>query len=438
MRHSGSDGLLDTVLAETIPAYGRMIHGEDKKGALTEESQLYDVHGRFQRAVDRGALNKVLLDHLERLPNVKLFFHHKLTGADFNKKSAWFEYTTLGVYPDDRPSEVEVTFDLILGCDGAHSSVRYHMMKFVRMDYAQSYIDTLWCEFTISPADSDATVATTPSAKDGFRTSPNHFHIWPAGDMMFLAIASKDKTFTCTLFAPAATFKALEQAPDTIEEFFRVNFPGAADLVGPGLQKQFQTNPHLPLISIKCSPHHFQSSGVILGDAAHAMVPFYGQGMNAGLEDVRVLFQHLDAHPSTDDGKLAALGAYTKERVPDAHMINDLAMGNYWEMHSGVRSSMYLLRKRVEEFLSNKVPSSGFATQYSRVSFSNQRYSDVAKAVEWQKRILLRSMAGGTLIPVLGFAAWIVLSRRRSDNGTSAWSAVFGKLREVLMNLRKQ
>ncbi|KAK3720118.1 kynurenine 3-monooxygenase, mitochondrial precursor [Vermiconidia calcicola] len=410
MRHSGSDGLLEAVLSETIPMYGRMIHGEDSKGDLTEESQLYDVHGRFQRAVDRGELNKTMLDYLEDLPNVELRFHHKLTGADFRKRKAWFE-----IQPSDsrdhqrRLQEIEVDFDIMLGCDGAHSAVRYHMMKFVRMNYEQSYIDTLWCEFTIPPASSEeeSTVSTTSSAKDGFRTSPNHLHIWPSSDKMFIGIPSTDKTFTCTFFAPSSTFASLEQHPEDLEQFFQQQFPGAADLIGPAeLQKQFEQNPHLPLISIKCSPHHYSSSGVILGDAAHAMVPFYGQGMNAGLEDVRVLFEHLDAHPATAAGRATALETYTTERVPDAHTVNDLAYANYWEMHAGVRSRLYLFRKTVEEFLSDKVPASGFETQYSRVSFSNQRYSEVAEVVERQRKILIRGMVGSLIVPVVGCIAW--------------------------------
>ena len=415
MRHAGSRDLLDSVLSDTIPMYGRMIHGEDSKGSLTEEAQLYDVHGRYQRAVDRGSLNKKLLDHLDRLGNVKFHFHHKLTGADFAKHKAWFEVRPPSESGSlERPKETEVDFDIILGCDGAHSSVRFHIMKYVRMDYKQSYIDTLWCEFTIPPAVDDPSPlsppSSTPSAKDGFVTSPNHLHIWPGSDNMFIAIPNPDKTFTCTLFAPSAAFTVLEKDEADIEPFFQRHFPGVADLVGANqLREQFKQNPHLPLISIKCSPHHYASAGVILGDAAHAMVPFYGQGMNAGLEDVRVLFQHLDAYPPTTAGRGEALEAYSSERVQDVHTINDLALSNYWEMHAGVRSPTYLIRKTVEEFLSDKVPSSGFETQYSRVSFSNQRYSDVARVVTRQKRILLNGMWGSVLLPVItvaGIWAW--------------------------------
>lgn len=407
MRQSGSNELLDAVLPETIPMYGRMIHTLDSKGSISEEAQQYDVHGRYQRAVDRANLNKIFLDQLERCTNVKLFFHYKLTGVDFEGRKAWFEQKWQPSQAVERPREVEAEFDVILGCDGAHSSTRYHMMKYLRMDYEQTYIDVLWSEFIIPPMEnSNDVLGTTASAKDGFATSPNHLHIWPGKDNMFIAIPSTDKSFTCTLFAPSATFAQLEEDPHRVEPFFQTNFPGAAHLIGPHIRKQFETNPHLPLISIKCSPHCYKSSGVILGDAAHAMVPFYGQGMNAGLEDVRVLFQHLDEHPSTIEGRSAALESYNRERVPDAHTINDLALDNYWEMHAGVQSPAYLVRKNVEELLSDKVPSTGFETQYSRVSFSNQRYSEVSKAVERQRKILIGSMVGLLLVPATAWAAW--------------------------------
>jgi kynurenine 3-monooxygenase len=444
MRHSDSPKLLEAVLAETIPMYGRMIHGEDGDGNLTEESQQYDVHGRFIRAVDRAALNKSLLDELEGLPNVKLHFRHKLTGVDFNSRKAWFERKDGTISPPqtadaaqadqlqaslERPQEIEVNFDLIFGCDGAHSSVRYHMMKYLRMDYSQTYIDTLWCEFTISPADDANSSENIPSASatQGFLTSPNHLHIWPSSDKMFIAIPSTDKSFTCTLFAPAPTFASLSSAPNpdaAISDFFKENFPGVSpNLISPSaLAQQFKSNPHLPLISLKCSPHTLPSGGgVILGDAAHAMLPFYGQGMNAGLEDVRVLFEHIDEAVSKTTPKQqtssisTALESYTKTRVPDAHTINDLASANYYEMHSGVRSPIYLLRKRIEEFLSDKFPTSGFKTQYARVSFSNERYSLVRKNVEQQGKVLLRGIIGLGLSPFVAWAGWWIWRYERAS-----------------------
>ncbi|KAM0717072.1 hypothetical protein Q7P37_006924 [Cladosporium fusiforme] len=436
MRHSDSPKLVDAVLSGTIPMHGRMIHDQDKNGNLTEESQQYDVHGRFIRAVDRAHLNKLLLDELEGLDNVQLFFNHKLTGVDFDTRKAWLERKKVGspqtadgaqadqsqqgqLHPaTPRPQEFEIDFDLILGCDGAHSSVRYHMMKYLRMDYSQTYIDTLWCEFRIPPAH-EIHGTPSPSATNGFATSPNHLHIWPGSDQMFIAIPSTDQSFTCTLFAPASTFDEMSKVPCLIDDFFDEYFPGVTSLISPdALHDQFTANPHLPLISLKCSPHAYSAGGgVILGDAAHAMLPFYGQGMNAGLEDVRVLFSHFDRatqeqHQNPRSTLLAtlqsALESYSTERVPDAHTINDLASANYWEMHSGVRSPLYLARKSIEEFLSDKVPSSGFQTQYARVSFSNQRYSEVQAAVQRQAKVLLRGILGAVLVPVVVWAGWWV------------------------------
>lgn len=135
-------------------------------------------------AVDRGGLNKRLLDMLEEMPNVTFFFNHKLVGADFRRAKAWFEVKS-GSGSAQRTSEKEVAFDLMIGADGAHSSVRYHMMKYARMDYQQEYIDTLWCEFQIQPKDIPAS-----NMQSKFRISPNHLHIWPGRDFMFIAIPS--------------------------------------------------------------------------------------------------------------------------------------------------------------------------------------------------------------------------------------------------------
>ncbi|KAI9841592.1 MAG: kynurenine 3-monooxygenase, mitochondrial precursor [Sclerophora amabilis] len=403
LRKAQCPGLTESLLAETIPMHGRMIHARDATGRLFDQSQIYDVHGRSIQAVDRAGLNKRLLDELERMPNVTFFFNHKLTGADFNKNLAWFEKgdPTHRVEKDKRDIEIEVSFDFMIGADGAHSAVRYHLMKFARVNYQQEYIDTLWCEFHIPPLPKEG--------GEGFRLSPNHLHIWPGGDFMFIAIPSSDKSFTCTLFMPASHFNHLSSSPpQALATFFDTNFPGITPtLIEPAaLHAQFTENPHLPLISIKCTPYHYRSSCVILGDAAHAMVPFYGQGMNAGFEDVRVLYDCLDAHqphpPSTqantDDQqqqqqktaatRAAALEAYTTVRTPDASCINDLALQNYIEMRSSVTSPLYKARKWIEEHLDYLVPALGWSTQYSRISFGNERYSDVVRAVKKQGKVL--------------------------------------------------
>lgn len=189
------------------------------------------------------------------------------------------------------------------------------------------------------------------------------------------------------------------------------------------LLSSFNKNPHLPLISIKCKPYHFSSSAVILGDAAHAMVPFYGQGMNAGLEDVRILFSILDKHALMDEDssfpdaaasqRARALAEYTAVRIPDAHAIIDLALQNYIEMRALVLSPVYRLRKSLEEWLSVYVPRLGWHTKYSRVSFGNERYSEVVAKSERQGRVLLTALVGGLGVPLLSGGIYLGLRYRR-------------------------
>lgn len=390
LRKTGLSDLADAVLADTVPMHGRMIHVRNA-GKYVREAQQYDAHGRVSKparvmtslakheqdllAMDRTQLNRALIDHLEAMPNVKFFFKHKMIGVDFKKKSAWFEDRHEKKDLMAQGPEFKLTFDLLIGADGAHSAVRNHLMKVVPMTYQQEYIDKLWCQFGV-PISTDG----------GFRIPPNYLHIWPADESMFIAIPNTDKTFTSTLFMSKEGFEALE-ASGKVVEYFSQNFPAVVpDLITEDdLKKQFTNNEHLPLISIKCTPYHYQDAGVIVGDAAHAMVPFYGQGMNAGLEDVRVLFEFLDRYPND---RTRALDEYTKERKPDAHTINDLALGNYREMASDVKKPLYLLRKWVEETLYVHFPSLGWATQYSRVTFSNMRYSEVYQKSQQQAKIL--------------------------------------------------
>lgn len=320
-------------------------------------------------------------------------------------------------------------------------------MKYARMDYSQEYIDTLWCEFMIKANNvSDGQAA---GAQSKFRISPNHLHIWPGKEFMFVAIpndvctpsllpihqmhrhanARKDGSFTSTLFMPSTHYAILERDPSKVPAFFDSHFPGITSLIPPEeLVSSFQTNPHLPLISIKCTPYHFSGSVVIVGDAAHAMVPFYGQGMNAGFEDVRILFSLIDKYAITESNdpnhqgvgdaavqRAIALNEYTALRVADAHAINDLALQNYVEMRASVLSRVYRVRKFLEEFLSVHVPSLGWHTQYSRVSFGNERYSEVIAKSQYQGKALMRGLLALTASPLILGSLGVLAYRFRAE-----------------------
>jgi kynurenine 3-monooxygenase len=217
---------------------------------------------------------------------------------------------------------------------------------------------------------------------------------------------------------PSDKFVELEDSPSSIPNFFDQHFPGVTDLISADdLVSSFQQNPHLPLISLKCKPYHHDASGVILGDAAHAMVPFYGQGMNAGMEDVRILFSILDKHARMDESSnnplddsasasewssqtSRALAEYSAVRAADAYAINDLALQNYVEMRSSVLSRKYRLRKYLEEFVSVHFPGLGWQTKYARVSFSNEGYADIVQKSEKQGKMLVRCFLALTTSPL--------------------------------------
>jgi kynurenine 3-monooxygenase len=219
---------------------------------------------------------------------------------------------------------------------------------------------------------------------------------------MFIAIPSIDKSFTSTLFMPDAFFDSIKTRADLIS-FFKEHYADVLQILGEdSLCDQYFNNEHLPLVSIRTGPYHYSDRCVIVGDAAHAMVPFYGQGMNAGFESVNVLFKHIRAHPQ--DLK-AALDAYTAERQPDAWAIVELAMRNYDEMRSGVTKRGYLLRKWVEEACAKWVPQLGVKTLYSMVSFGNERYSEVLKKAERQMRAEERVL-GAAVVAVVAGVGW--------------------------------
>lgn len=244
-----------------------------------------------------------------------------------------------------------------------------------------------------------------------------------------VANTTQDGSFTCTLFLSSKEFSLLEANPSTLPSFFDTHFPGVTNLIpAADLISSFNSNPHLPLISVKCKPYHHGSSGVIIGDAAHAMVPFYGQGMNTGMEDVRVLFSILDKHADLDESNdpteagdkdpsmhlARALAEYSHTRPADAHAINDLALQNYVEMRASVLSLRYRLRKYLEEMVSVRLPSLGWQTKYSRVSFSNEGYAEIVRKSERQGRILVRTFFALMASPVMLGSVYLAWKYKKS------------------------
>ncbi|KAG9103241.1 kynurenine 3-monooxygenase, mitochondrial precursor [Ceratobasidium sp. 370] len=336
-------------MENVVPVHGRMIH--DSRGRC--ESQRYDPNGQCINSIDRGLLNIGLLDELAQYSNLRIHFHTKLTTVDFDERVA--NFTANG-------KTFDVHFDLCIGADGSYSNVRRQLMRVVRqvMDYQQEYLPHDYIELSIPPG-SDSNGDPT------FLLDPNHLHIWPRHSFMLIALPNKNKSFTCTLFAPT---KELDEL-DTTEKFvtwFETHFCDAVDHIGRSrLAASFERNPRNSLICVKTNPYHYKDRAIIIGDAAHAMTPFYGQGLNCGLEDVRVLVNTFKtfgvppttsaAGPHSEDKQLSqALAYYSEHRHQDLVAICDLAMGNYVEMRHSVTTPVYRLRKSIDAFLSRFTP----------------------------------------------------------------------------------
>ncbi|CAN6655338.1 kynurenine 3-monooxygenase [Trichomonascus vanleenenianus] len=350
------------VLKDVIPMYGRMVH--DMEG--NQSSQNYGLYGEAINSIDRAELNRTMLDELEKSDNIELFFEHKLQFADLKKPSLTFSHGDKQVPVDD--------IDVVIGADGAFSKVRAQLQRIVRMDYSQQYIDHLYLELKV------------PAGENGtFLLDPNHLHIWPRHEFMLIALANGDGSFTSTLFAPQRIFEQLD-SDDRIMEFFRTNFSDAVKVMGEkSILECFHNNPRGSLVSIKCNPYHYSDKVLIIGDAAHSMVPFYGQGMNCGFEDVRVLMSVLEA-TQYDFG--AAFAKYTETRHQDLKAIIDLAMDNYVEMRHSVTSYTYLMRKKIDGLLS-RVLKDAWLPLYTMVSFRPDiPYSSAIRRERQQKQII--------------------------------------------------
>ncbi|XP_076766270.1 kynurenine 3-monooxygenase cn [Xylocopa sonorina] len=348
-----------------IAMRGRMIHNKD--GTLNEI--LYDsVKGNCIYSLSRRYLNMVLLNAAEKYPEVSLHFNKKLVDADL-------ENGKLKILDMKNQTTEEVEADLIIGADGAYSTVRKVMSKRPLFNCSQTYIEHGYVELLIPVGENNS-----------FAMSGKHLHIWPRGEFMTIALPKDDHSFTVNIFAPFATLDKLK-TPDDLVNFCQEQFPDLVDLIGKDnlVADYFEREPK-PLVSIKCKPYHVGKTTLLVGDAAHAMVPFYAQGMNTGFEDILLLDELMERYDS-DFSKV--LPKFTEIRCEDAHAICDLAMYNYIEMRDLVTRKSFHFRKYLDTFLYWLMPNT-WIPLYSTVHFSRMKFSDCIANRAWQDKILRR------------------------------------------------
>lgn len=357
-------GLMEQIRNICIPMPGRQIHQADG----SEDFQPYGKQGQYINSVSRGELNKLLMSAAEN-EGVDIIFNHRCTGIQWDdNRLVLMDLLTR--------NEVQLQADLIFAADGAYSAGRLQMQLHTdRFDYQQSFINFGYKELNI------------PAGKDGaFLLKKNALHIWPRGNYMLIALPNTDGSFTCTLFFPFEGTPSFQTLTDTekVTQFFKENFPDAFPLM-PTLAEDFNTNPTSSLVTISCYPWTDTDRFALIGDAAHAMVPFYGQGMNCGFEDCAVLSELLDQYPS--DWK-KVLDQYQHLRKPDADAISSLALLNFIEMRDKVGDEKFLLQKKIEVAFSKKHPEA-WIPAYSLVTFSPQiRYSEAMQRSRRQQEIM--------------------------------------------------
>ena len=362
-----SVGAEEAVMKEAVPMYGRMIH--DERGELT--FQPYGKEGQAIWSVSRGGLNRTLLNAADRFENIDLHFDERCLGVDLSRTAARLHHIVSGT---DR----EVVSDVIFGTDGAFSAVRGSMQITDRYNYSQSYIEHGYKELSIPPGPNGS-----------HRLEKNALHIWPRHSYMLIALPNTDGSFTCTLFFPfeGDPSFALLRSPEHVKAFFGENFPDAVPLM-PDLTEEFFANPTSSLVTVRCWPWVINRTALI-GDAAHAIVPFFGQGMNAGFEDCRIL-DTLIEHYEGDWPKI--LDAFQKNRKPDADAVAELALQNFIEMRDLVADERFLFRKKIEARMHELFPDK-WVPLYSMVTFSDTPYSEALRLGREHDLLMQRVMS---------------------------------------------
>ncbi|MFQ5423512.1 MAG: FAD-dependent oxidoreductase [Phycisphaerae bacterium] len=352
------------VLAGAIRMPGRMIHS--LSGRLAFQPYGRDRNDAIN-SVSRLDLNVALLNAAEACDGLRLFFNHKCVGADVNSGALRFETTDAGEVVTIRPR-------FIVGADGAFSTVRAAMQRTDRFNYSQSYLRHGYKELTIPPGPGGV-----------FAMEKNALHIWPRRSFMMIALPNRDGSYTCTLFWPFEgpfSFDALK-TDDDIRRFFTKHFPDAVPLM-PTLVEDYRRNPVGSLATVRCDPWYHRDRIVLLGDACHAVVPFYGQGANAAFEDCTVLSACLADHAPDIE---RAFAAYHETRKRHVDVLADLAIGNFVEMRDRTGSAAFLLRKKGEKLLHRLLPR-WYIPLYSMATFSRKPYADAKARAEFQTAVV--------------------------------------------------
>ncbi len=355
-------GMADDVNDVCIPMYGRRMHAIDN----TLSYQPYGKENEAIYSVSRGDLNKKMLLKASEYENVKFFFNYRCRDLDIKTNTLTFE--------DENGKFIEVKADRIFGTDGAYSAVRNRLMRTERFNYSQEYLKHGYKELLL-PANADGT----------HKLDKNALHIWPRGEYMLIALPNFDGSFTCTLFFPFEgkySFKSLD-TDEKVVAFFQEQFPDFTEMF-PELIQEYHENPTSSLVMVKCDPWNYEDKILLMGDAAHAIVPFYGQGMNAGMEDCSVFMEMLADYGEDWDQLFHEFAAVRK---PDGDAILELALQNYIEMRDLVGDKDFLLRKKIEKKIFEKHPTK-WMPLYSQVTFSHIRYSDALSTGKKQEKIM--------------------------------------------------
>jgi len=371
-------GLSEQVLELAIPMTGRVVH--DLGGGIG-----YQPYGRngseVIQAIKRNDINAVLIDAAEATGSVRLTFEQRCLRLDRDTGTARFCNEATG-------EETTETADFWVGADGLFSTVRQTMQRGLRADYQQEYLDWGWKEITIPP-DSDGSC----------RLEKNAFHLWPRGGSLLFAHPNQDGSFTCSLVLPLQGERSLESidSPRRVHEFFDETFPDLRPMV-PDLAEQFLANPVVSLVTIRTWPWHYRDRMVLLGDSAHAVVPFYAQGMNAAFEDCAVLDECLARH---GDDRAAAFGEYQARRKRHTDALARMSKQNFLELRDKVRSPSLRMRRKLDNLL-NRWLGNRWAPLHARVTNTSIPYADALELERRQDRIVSWAGVGLGLLAFLG------------------------------------